>query len=127
MVNYGINSGSILGFFDLILAIAYLAISIALPLSRARELGNIAILLYVGQGIIAPASLLLVGFIHIFQGWRLDPILQFADFLVNLLLVYLGIKDFVLLRLIFSRRNPWSSRRDRSDAINVQSGALALF
>lgn len=105
MVNYGINSGSILGFFDLILAISYLAISIALPLSRPRELGNIGILLYVGQGIIAPTSLLLVGFIHIFQGWRLDPILQFADFLLNLLLVYLGIKDFVLLRLIFSRRD----------------------
>ena len=105
MVNYGINSGSILGFFDLILAIAYLAISIALPLSRARELGNIGIFLYVGQGIIAPLVLLLAGFIHIFQGWRLDPILQFADFLLNLLILYLAIKDFVLLRLISLRRN----------------------
>ena len=104
MVNFGLNSASLLGLFDIILAIAYLALSIALPIARGRDVGATGVALYVIQAIIAPASLLLSGFILLFQGWRLDPILQFAYLLLNLLVVYLGVKDVILLSLV-SRRN----------------------
>ncbi|MHC5774703.1 Ycf66 family protein [Nostoc sp.] len=32
----------------------------------------------------------------LFQGWRLDPILQFEQFLLLLLILYLSIKDIVI-------------------------------
>ncbi|HYX13261.1 MAG TPA: Ycf66 family protein [Nostoc sp.] len=36
------------------------------------------------------------GIILFFQGWRLDPILQFEQFLLLLLIVYFTIKDIVI-------------------------------
>jgi uncharacterized membrane protein YhaH (DUF805 family) len=104
MVNIGFNSATLLGLLDVILALAYLVLSIALPLTRARDLGSIGITLYLIQAFIAPVILLLSGFILIFQGWRLDPILQFAYLLLHLLVVYLAVKDVILFRL-GSRRN----------------------
>jgi hypothetical protein len=104
MVNFGFNSASLLGLLDIILAIAYLALSITLPIARRRDLGATGVSLYVVQAIIAPPFLLLSGFILVFQGWRLDPPLQFAFLLLNLLVVYLGVKDVILFSLV-SRRN----------------------
>ncbi|WP_442939864.1 Ycf66 family protein [Nostoc sp.] len=43
-----------------------------------------------------PIIILLCGFILTFQGWRLDPILQFGQFLSFLLIIYLIIKDIVI-------------------------------
>jgi hypothetical protein len=82
MVNFGFNNASLLGLLDIILAIAYLALSIALPIARRRDVGDTGVALYVVQAIIAPAFLLLSGFILVFQGWRLDPPLQFAFLLL---------------------------------------------
>ena len=39
---------------------------------------------------------LLCGGILIFQGWRLDPILQFMQILLSILIIYLSIKDIVI-------------------------------
>ena len=36
------------------------------------------------------------GFILVFQGWRLDPILQFMQILLSILIIYLSIKDIVI-------------------------------
>jgi len=57
-------------------------------------------IIYIIQAIIAPFILFLTGFILIFQGWRLDPILQFGYFLLNFLVIYLGVKDIILFRLL---------------------------
>jgi hypothetical protein len=38
----------------------------------------------------------LSGVILIFQGWRLDPILQFGQFLSFLIIIYFAIKDIVI-------------------------------
>jgi hypothetical protein len=71
MVNFGLNSASILGIF---LAVAgaglYFMRSIRPELSR-------------DQDIFFAAVGLLCGFILLFQGWRLDPILQFGQFLLT--------------------------------------------
>ncbi|WP_310487239.1 Ycf66 family protein [Chamaesiphon sp. VAR_69_metabat_338] len=71
MVNFGLNTASFLG---IILAIAgaglYFLRSIRPELSRDQDIAFTAI------GIIC-------GFILIFQGWRLDPILQFGQLLLS--------------------------------------------
>lgn len=70
MVNFGLNSASILGLF---LAVAgaglYFMRSIRPELSRDHD-------------IFFAAVGLLCGLILMFQGWRLDPILQFSQFLL---------------------------------------------
>jgi hypothetical protein len=71
MVNFGLNPASLLG---IILAVAgaglYFLRSVRPELSRDQDIAFSAI------GI-------LCGFILIFQGWRLDPILQFGQFLLS--------------------------------------------
>jgi hypothetical protein len=71
MVNFGLNSASILGLF---LAVAgaglYFLRSVRPELSRDHD-------------IFFAAVGLLCGFILLFQGWRLDPILQFGQFLLT--------------------------------------------
>jgi hypothetical protein len=71
MVNVGLNSASILGIF---LAVAgaslYFLRSVRPELARDHD-------------IFFAAVGLLCGFILIFQGWRLDPILQFGQFLLT--------------------------------------------
>lgn len=70
MVNFGLNSASILGLF---LAVAgatlYFLRTVRPELSRDHD-------------IFFAAVGLLCGFILLFQGWRLDPILQFGQFLL---------------------------------------------
>lgn len=71
MVNFGLNPASFLG---ILLAVAgaglYFLRSMRPELSRDQDIAFSAI------GI-------LCGFILIFQGWRLDPILQFGQFLIS--------------------------------------------
>ena len=71
MVNFGLNSASILGIF---LAVAgaglYFLRSVRPELSRDHD-------------IFFAAVGLLCGLILLFQGWRLDPILQFGQFLLT--------------------------------------------
>jgi hypothetical protein len=71
MVNFGLNSASILGIFLAVAGAAlYFLRSIRPELSR-------------DQDIFFAAVGLLCGFILLFQGWRLDPILQFGQFLLT--------------------------------------------
>ena len=71
MVNFGLNSASILGIFLAVAGSAlYFMRSVRPELSR-------------DQDIFFAAVGLLCGFILLFQGWRLDPILQFGQFLLT--------------------------------------------
>lgn len=71
MVNFGLNSASILGIFLAVAGAAlYFMRSVRPELSR-------------DQDIFFAAVGLLCGFILLFQGWRLDPILQFGQFLLT--------------------------------------------
>ncbi|RQH24915.1 Ycf66 family protein [Okeania hirsuta] len=45
--------------------------------------------------IFLPIAMLFCGFILLFQGWRLDPILSFAMFLLTSASIFLGIKDIL--------------------------------
>ncbi len=84
MVNFGLNSASLLG---IILAVAgaglYFLRSVRPELSRDQDIAFTAI------GIIC-------GFILIFQGWRLDPILQFGQFLLSGSAIYFAYESIKL-------------------------------
>ena len=71
MVNFGLNSASILGIFLAVAGAAlYFLRSVRPELSRDHD-------------IFFAAVGLLCGFILLFQGWRLDPILQFGQLLLS--------------------------------------------
>jgi hypothetical protein len=98
MVNVAISFASLLGVLDIALAIFYLVISISTPIARRNTIGSTGSTLFIIQALLAPVCLLQIGGIMVFQGWRLDPILQYAFALLNVLIIYFGIKDFLLLR-----------------------------
>ncbi len=84
MVNFGLNSASILGIF---LAVAgaslYFLRSIRPEVSRDHD-------------IFFAAVGLLCGFILLFQGWRLDPILQFGQFLLTGSAIFFAVESIKL-------------------------------
>jgi hypothetical protein len=84
---------TILACFSLVLAIGYLLGSLWIVISQAKKLTNLGVIMYSIQAIVAPALLLLLSGLLFFQGWRLDPLMLFAWFLVFLLLVFLLLKD----------------------------------
>jgi hypothetical protein len=103
MVNFGLNSASILGIF---LAVAgaslYFLRSIRPELSR-------------DQDIFFAAVGLLCGFILLFQGWRLDPILQFGQFLLTGSTIFFAVETIRLRGIATeqARRNTPIVERDR--------------
>jgi Ycf66 protein N-terminus len=96
MLNYGVTIATLLGYFYLLLGIFYPVTIIALLAKRGNELNDLAKILYVGQAIISAIVFLLSGLILIFQGWRLDPILAFSQFLLTVLIIYLISKDILI-------------------------------
>lgn len=84
MVNFGINVIGLLGLLDILGAIAYLVLAIV-QISRgvynSPSTANTALQLIELLG--SPLALFLGGIILLFNGWRLDPILQFQQFLLH--------------------------------------------
>ncbi|HHP7232471.1 MAG TPA: Ycf66 family protein [Xenococcaceae cyanobacterium] len=103
MVNFGLNSASILGLF---LAVAgaslYFLRSVRPELSRDHD-------------IFFAAVGLLCGFILLFQGWRLDPILQFGQFLLSGSAIFFAVESIRLRGVATeqARRNTPTVDRDR--------------
>lgn len=102
-VNFGVNSGFFNGIFLFVLGIAYLISTIIILVRRYNSMSSLSRFLYLGQALIALILLPFCGIILFFQGWRLDPILQFEHFLLTVFIIYLGIKD-VLIDFIERRR-----------------------
>ena len=100
MVSVGINLSSILGIIDIALAVAYLVTAIANSGMRSQIISNTGIILYIIQGIMVVGVLLVSGFILFFQGWRLNPILGFQQFLLHVLLIFLAFKDAFIYGLV---------------------------
>ena len=95
-VNIGLNVASLLGIIYVLLGATYLILMVFFLVKRATRLTNWALSLYIIQAIFIPVSMFLSGVILIFQGWRLDPILQFGQFLSFLIIIYFCIKDIVI-------------------------------
>jgi hypothetical protein len=103
MVNFGLNSASLLGIF---LAVAgaslYFLRTVRPELSRDHD-------------IFFAAVGLLCGFILLFQGWRLDPILQFGQFLLTGSAIFFAVESIRLRGLATeqARRNTPIVDRER--------------
>jgi hypothetical protein len=103
MVNFGLNSASILGIF---LAVAgaslYFLRTVRPELSRDHD-------------IFFAAVGLLCGFILLFQGWRLDPILQFGQFLLTGSTIFFAVESIRLRQVATeqARRNTPTVDRER--------------
>lgn len=84
MVNFGLNSASILGIFLAVAGAAlYFLRSVRPELSRDHD-------------IFFAAVGLLCGFILLFQGWRLDPILQFGQLLLTGSTIFFAVESIRL-------------------------------
>ena len=103
MVNFGLNSASILGIFLAVAGAAlYFLRSVRPELSRDHD-------------IFFAAVGLLCGFILLFQGWRLDPILQFGQFLLTGSTIFFAVESIRLRKVATeqARRNTPTVDRDR--------------
>jgi hypothetical protein len=114
MVNFGLNSASILGIF---LAVAgaglYFMRSVRPELSRDHD-------------IFFAAVGLLCGFILLFQGWRLDPILQFGQFLLTGTTIFFAVETIRLRKATTeqARRNsPFADDERRVSRTRVYTEA----
>ena len=80
-VNFGANSASILGLVLVVTGVAFYFFRIGHPeISRDKDSFLIAVSL-------------LCGVILIFQGWRLDPILQFGQLLLVIFTIFYTIES----------------------------------
>lgn len=100
MINYGFsfNIALSLGLFDLIFAVTIFVMTLSLILGGRGTQPTTAIRFYIAQLILVPIPLLLAGAIFLFQGWRLDPILQIAVLCLHAIVMFLLIKDFYIYR-----------------------------
>ena len=103
-VNIGATPVTLIGFAYILLSVVYFFFMIAWLIPRFSRLNPSAITTYILQIIFIPIPILISGSILVFQGWRLDPILQFSNFLLFLVLMYLLIKDITIN--VISRNRP---------------------
>ncbi|WP_414619019.1 Ycf66 family protein [Calothrix sp. CCY 0018] len=94
--NLGINIAYFLGLLQIIFGLFYLILVVVQLVRIGNRVSRFATIFYIIQLVIIPIFLLLSGFILIFQGWRLDPILQFQPLILFALIFYLSIKDIML-------------------------------
>lgn len=97
-----INFASLIGLVDILLAFLYIILSRTCWKSTFREV--LSGTLYNVQSLVMPFFLVITGVILLLLGWRLDPILQFAFLLNNILILYIVSKDIVILKLISNDR-----------------------
>lgn len=95
-VNLGVNPASILGLLQIIFGLFYLIFVIFQLMQIGNRLSNLTIGFFIIQLFLLPVFLLLSGLILIFQGWRLDPILQFQQLIISALVFYLSLKDIFI-------------------------------
>lgn len=92
----GLNLASLIGLLYLLLGLIYLPGILLTIVNQRRRLVRISrskLLLYGFQSLVVPIILWVCGLILVFNGWRLDPILQVAQLLSAEVLVYLALKD----------------------------------
>ena len=93
MVNASLNWASIVGIVNGLLALVFLYLG-----SQKHEFARkydaiLSLLLFAAGGIL------------FFQGWRLDPVLQFSMFLTTLVTIFLGYQNLKLRKAVSSYKN----------------------
>jgi hypothetical protein len=103
-VNVGATPATLIGLGYILLGVVYFFFMIAWLIPRFARLNPSAATMYILQIVFIPIPILISGSILVFQGWRLDPILQFGNFLIFLVLMYLLVKDITIN--VISRNRP---------------------
>jgi Ycf66 protein N-terminus len=94
MVNVGLSGGSLLGLLNMLLGILYCVVSIYQLVAAIQRSGSpVTTTARILQLVFLPLFLILSGAILFFQGWRLDPLLVFQQFLIEFVLIYLVVVD----------------------------------
>ena len=113
MVNASLNWASIVGIVLVLFALFLLFLS-----NQKPKLAG-------GYDSILSISCLLCGFILFFQGWRLDPILQFGQFLLSSIVIFLGYQNLKLRRALVTDNSEFFNdipiRRNVSESKNKVS------
>lgn len=93
MVNYGLNLASILGLVYWVIAFIYPIMTIILIIERSRQMRPLSVIFYGIQVLLLPIIMFWCGLMLLSQSWRIDPILQFEQFLLTGVIICLIIKD----------------------------------
>ena len=91
-----LNISSLLGLIQIIFGFFYLILVIVQLIRIGNRLNSLTKTFYIIQLFPIPAFLIMSGFVLVFQGWRLDPILQFQQLILSALVFYLSLKDIFI-------------------------------
>ncbi len=89
----GLTTASIIGIFEIIWGLFYLGLSAVQVANTSKRFNQDEFLLRIFQLLFLPIIFLLSGLILLFQGWRLDPILQFQQILITTPILYFTYLD----------------------------------
>jgi hypothetical protein len=95
-VNIGTNPASLVGLIQIIFSLFYVIFVIVQLTKVGNRLNSLTKTFYIIQLVIIPTFLLLSGMILVFQGWRLDPMLQLQQIVLSLLVIFLSLKDILI-------------------------------
>ncbi|MGB3640652.1 MAG: Ycf66 family protein [Rivularia sp. (in: cyanobacteria)] len=95
-VNIGTNPPSLVGLIQIIFGLFYVIFVIVQLTKIGNRLNSLTKTFYIIQLVIIPTFLLLSGIILVFRGWRLDPVLQFQQLILSLLVIFLSLKDILI-------------------------------
>lgn len=95
-INLGATPATFIGILYMLTSIVYFFFLIAWLIPRFSRINPSAVTTCILQIILIPIPILISGFILLFQGWRLDPILQLGNLLLFLLLMYFLVTDIII-------------------------------
>jgi len=92
----GLIEIKLIGILYLVLAVIYITLMLGWLSQRKNTLTIPILIIYIIQGVLAPICLFLCGIILMIQGWRSDPLIQFEQFLLLVLIIYLSFKNMII-------------------------------
>ncbi|MDJ0844336.1 hypothetical protein [Crocosphaera sp.] len=95
----------LLGFIDICLSGVLLFIYILISSIQEEKIGSKAASLLMIQGVGSFVLLGFTGLIFVYQGWRLDPVLQFCLLLQALVFVYFGLRDVLIFQSLPQKKS----------------------
>lgn len=96
MVNLGLNVSASLGILQILISVITLILIRRFLTRRNQPLSEVSLILHSIQAILVILLLIPGGLVLLFQGWRLDPIVGFSQFLITISLVYMLVKDWII-------------------------------
>ncbi len=120
MVNASLNWASIIGLFLILSWIPLIVLTITSITRLSSSSGDFPFRLINLLGLLGIPPI--CGLILFFQGWRLDPILQFGQFL----LVFQLITQQLVLIVIHNKKNTYSKNNSFKDIQSLLEGYLEM-